>query len=524
MTRLALASLGTLVGISSVWLACSSKSSGTGAGPGSGDASVEAGGDAPLATAFTLAIPCTDSIASIYGDPGTLPSDNGHILKCAVDADIAKSDMQATAAQAISTDDPPAMNIVYTGKPFTSGAHVYRIVYRTERGDANSSPGYSSARVFIPDTPRKAGPLPLVVASHATSGQAGPCAPSLASKAVSAAWGLNDIDTYLYPIVGGGLPVIMPDLAGYSNFGAAGNPVSAYAQYLDVGRSTLDGARALAKMFPSAFSGKVALVGHSQGGHSSLSALAIQPTYAPDVDIAAVATLSPLWLSQRSWGALLFVASSYPLATEPTPNAISIWYHYSHGELLDGPGHGLDPFVPAKQALIKSFVNMDCDAQGWDGSSGSEYPDLQAAATTSADLFDPAFVQSVGLAAATGQACAAGDAVCAKWTQRYIEDRPHLTTKVPILIEYGSADDTIPPGRMACVTERLKQDNVAYSFCLNPGVGHEGILRAAGSNVVDWIASQTLGEPAPAPCALTDVNLTDDAGVPIQCATPPPND
>jgi pimeloyl-ACP methyl ester carboxylesterase len=300
--------------------------------------------------------------------------------------------------------------------------------------------------------------------------------------------------------------------------------VSAYAQYLDVGRSTLDGARALAKMFPSAFSGKVALVGHSQGGHSSLSALAIQPTYAPDVDIAAVATLSPLWLSQRSWGALLFVASSYPLATQPTPNAISIWYHYSHGELLDGPGHGLDPFIPAKQALIKSFVNMDCDAQGWDGSSGSEYPDLQTAATTSADLFDPAFVQSVGLAAATGQACAAGDAVCAKWTQRYVDDRPHLTTKVPILIEYGSADDTIPPGRMACVTERLKQDNVAYSFCLNPGVGHEGILRAAGSNVVDWIASQTLGEPTPAPCALTDVNLTDDAGVPIPCATPPPND
>src|SRR5580704_17575852 len=107
MTRLALASLATLTAISSVSLACSSKSSGAGAGPGSGDASVEAAGDdGPAATGFTLAIPCTDSIASIYGDPGTLPSDNGHVLKCAVDADLAKSDMQATAAQAISTDDP----------------------------------------------------------------------------------------------------------------------------------------------------------------------------------------------------------------------------------------------------------------------------------------------------------------------------------------------------------------------------------------------------------------------------------
>jgi pimeloyl-ACP methyl ester carboxylesterase len=416
------------------------------------------------------------------------------------------------------------MNIGYVGKPFTSGAHVYRILYRTERGDPNNSPGYSSARVFIPDTPRAAGRLPLVVASHATSGQAGHCAPSEVSKTVSATWALNDIETYLYPIVGLGLPVIMPDLAGYSNFGAPGNPPSAYAQYLDVGKSTLDGARALAKMFPTAFSGKVALIGHSQGGHSALSALAIQPTYAPDVDIAAVATLSPLWLSQRSWGAILAVASSYPLATSPTANAVSIWYHYTHGELLDGPGHGLDPFLPAQQAIIKSFVSSDCDSQNWDGSYGSEYPDLQAAAKTALDLYDPAFVKSVSIPAALGGACATGDAVCAKWTKRYVEDRPHLSTNVPVLIEYGSADDTIPPDRMACVTDRLKQDHVAYSFCLRPGIGHEGILREAGSDVVDWIASKTMGEPAPPACAETEANLTDDAGVPISCSTPPPND
>ena len=67
-------------------------------------------------------------------------------------------------------------------------------------------------------------------------------------------------------MVGAGFPIIVPDLAGYANFGAAGNPISGYAAAADVGKSTLDGARALAKMFPRAFSGKVALVGHSQGG------------------------------------------------------------------------------------------------------------------------------------------------------------------------------------------------------------------------------------------------------------------
>jgi predicted esterase len=77
------------------------------------------------------------------------------------------------------------------------------------------------------------------------------------------------------------------------------------------------------------------------------------------------------------------------------------------------------------------------------------------------------------------------------------ELRQHLTTKVPVLVEYGSADDTIPPGRMACVIDRFKQDKVPYTFCLRPGFGHEGILRQAGSDVVDGIASQTMGEPAP---------------------------
>ncbi len=207
MLRLALASLATIVVISAGWLACSSSSSSTAAGPN--DAAVEASSksDGPAPGLFTLGVPCTDSIASIYGDPGTLPSDHGHVIKCAVEPDLAKSDMQAAATQGISTDDaPPATNIGYVGKPFTSGAHVYRILYRTERGDPNNSPGYSSARVFIPDTPRAAGPLPLLVASHATSGQAGHCAPSETSKTMSAPWELDDIETYLYPIVGLGLP------------------------------------------------------------------------------------------------------------------------------------------------------------------------------------------------------------------------------------------------------------------------------------------------------------------------------
>ena len=314
----------------------------------------------------------------------------------------------------------------------------------------------------------------------------------------------------------------MPDLAGYANFGADANPPSAYAQYEDEGKSTLDGARALAKLFPGSFNGKVVLVGHSQGGHTALSALAIASTYAPDLDIAGVAVYAPLWISQRSWGAILFEPSDYPIAGQGTANAVSIWYHYTHGELLDGPGHGLDPFLASEQSVIKNFIVSDCTDQGYDGSASSSYPDLQAAATTAAGLYNPSFISSVARPAALGSACATGDEVCAKWIQRYVQDRPHITSTVPVLVEYGLLDNTLPPYLMACATNRLDSDQVSYSFCVSPDVGHQSVLREQSSYVADWIASQTLGEPAPAPCPTTNA-IADDAGT-IPCATPPPND
>jgi hypothetical protein len=534
MKRSVLASLAAAVTAavaSSGWLACVS----SGAVSRARDAGAGSGGDAGRVLdggLMAMGVTCTDTAAAIYADPGDVSAlANGDVIKCTVDPEISVSDLQASANANVSEDDPPAQNIGYTGKPFTSGAHVYRILYRTTRGDANGSAGYASAKIFMPDTPRVAGPLPLLVGAHGTWGQAGKCA---ASTGQSLQWIQGDYEAQAYPMVGGGLPIIMPDLAGYANFGANGNPPSAYAQYLDVGRSTLDAARAMAKVFPNAFSGKVALLGHSQGGQTSLSALAIQSSYAPELNIAAVAEFAPLWLSQRSWGALLFEASSYPLATNPTANAVSIWYHYTHGELLDGPGHGLDVFAADKQALITSFVNQDCDAQGWDGATASEYPDLQDAATTATDLFDPNFVSSVALYAALGFPCPSGDDLCTKWLQRYSQDRPSLQgINVPTLIEYGQWDDTIVPGRMACVTQIMQEQSFPYTFCLNLNLGHEGTLRSQASYVADWIASKTLGEAAPPPCALSDVNMVtddaglmdplDDAGTPITCLTPPPN-
>lgn len=462
----------------------------------SSEAEATPGTDASTTPDAALAVGCADAIDAVYGDPGPLTGDLGSVLKCAPDKVWSLAELEAYAR---------ANAYAYDGKPFTSGARSYRVTYKTERGNVPATPGYTSALVFIPDTP--AANAPAVVAAHGTAGQAPKCTPS---KHVFA----GKEDAYaamVLPLVGVGYPVIVPDYAGYANYGAADNPPSGYAASADVGKSTLDGLRALRKLVPGLTSDKSIVIGHSQGGHSALSALAISEAYG--VSITGVVTYSPLWFNQATWGALLAESSKYPVATTSFPVAVGIWYHYSHGELLDGPGHGVDVFAADKRAAIKEFFDTSC----------TDEP-VKTLGAFPADLYDPAFTGSIKLAAALGSPC--GNETCEKWKARYAADRPHLEGKaktVPQLVLYGSADTTIPPERAMCGFSRLASDGAAAKICVVPDQSHSGIVGARSAYVNDWIASVAQGAAAPAACALNETSLQAN-GAQVECATPPPND
>jgi pimeloyl-ACP methyl ester carboxylesterase len=492
--------------------ACSSSSS-SGEQPtpdagGTGDGTAgDAGGS------FQVEIACTDAPDSIYGDPGTLPMTAGAIIKCAHYEDFTQASLLAQA-QTPDLDTDGGISVPgYSGPAFTSGAHVYRVLYRTERGDMANTPGYSSALVFLPDTPRAA-KSPVIVASHGSRGQAAHCAPSTDDDA--GAYVEGDFKRQVYPLVGAGYAVIAPDLAGYANYGAANNPPSAYADALDVGKSTLDGARALKTLIPSSLLSDVILVGHSQGGGTALGALTLASTYAPELTISGVAVYSPLWISARLNGAFLLTPSAYPLATTPEGPVI-FWYLYTHGELLDGPGHGVDVFAASDQAAIKNFVDNDCWA--------STYPDLNALGTSANDLLDPSFVKAIQNAAAgvpSGATCATSmnPTLCATWLQRFIDDWPHImgaAQSVPILSLYGLEDQTITPDLAACVFDRYASDNANYTVCVQPTAGHSSLVAMSSDYVNQWIAWKTLGGPQPAACPANQSALVDDSGAPIPC-------
>jgi pimeloyl-ACP methyl ester carboxylesterase len=429
-----------------------------------------------------LAVSCTDSIDSVYGDPGALPDAKGAIIKCAKDKDVSQADLEATARA----------NGGYEGKPFTSGAHVYRILYRTERG--NGKPGTSSALVYVPDTPRSKSDLPVVVASHGSRGQAAKCAPSKNDPAASTVQA--DFEHQVLPLIGAGYAVIAPDLAGYANFGAANNPPSAYADAQDVGKSSLDGARAMKALFKAGLSNKTIIVGHSQGGGTALATLGIADSYKFDMEIAGVAVYAPLWLAGRINQAVLSSPGSYPFSSGAIPKVV-IWFLYTQAELYDGAGQGELIFKTDKRAAIKSFVNETC----W----SADYPVLNAAGKDLGDVVDPAFVTSVG----TLTNCQTTDPLCVKWQQRFDAIRPHLKKGVPIVTFGGDQDPTITPAYQACVNDRLRADGANYKYCLTPGANHNTVVSKRAEYVNDWIDNLTLGGAAPAGCEKSETDLID---------------
>lgn len=514
--------------------ACSSASSG-GASSGSSSGGSEASTDAPGVMGIVPEIACTDSIDSVYTtDPGDVSSKpKGAILKCAKDMDMTAAQLQAAAQAQVDAGNPP-----YKGANFTSGAHVYRVLYRTERGDTNNSPGYSSALLLLPETPRNGGKnLPVVVAAHGSFGLAAGCAPSknLADEPdlpTNGQYVQEDYRHLVLPLVGLGYAVIAPDFAGYANWGGAGNPPPTYDDAADIGKSVLDGARALRQLVPSSLSQQAVIVGHSEGGSAAFSALALAGSYGLDGVLAGVAVYSPLWISRRSYGALLSLPSQFGFSSSKA-GVVSLWYHVSKSTLTDGPDAGYELIQPSKTPDLQQFFNNDCWAPS--------FPDLTKNGEKSAnDYFDPAYVQAMSSALGLfgSGSCGDGGAAqeCQTWVDRMTADWPHLdggAAQVPVLVWYANGDTTLPPDYMQCAFNRLAVDGVKAQYCYDTtdnsidGVpqGHAASVAFNSQYVADWIAHLTLpdaGAPSQ-PCQALPTNeagaaqLSGSDGGPIGC-------
>lgn len=458
---------------------------------------------------------CTDTIDSIYEDPGELSGEKGAILRCAEEAQISKDELYN-----YMTENG------YEGAPFISGTTIYRVLYLTER--ANGDTGYATARLLLPTNP-KADQLPVVISLRGSVGLAARCAASKHDYREN----YGDFERQNFSLAGYGFAILATDLAGFANYGATGNPVFGYGIAKDEGKSALDGVSAMRNLLGERLSRKVVLLGQSQGGHSALSALAMSNSpneavsaenadfnfehYGVDGELAGVALYAPLWISQRRWGGLMLLAALYPFDTFELANLVSIWYHYAQGEILDGEGHGVDIFKEKLRTGVKQLVDNACTGE-------DNVPALAALGSNLKEIVTPEFFSAVAMAAAMTGDCK-GNELCEKWMGRYYSDRPHITgaaSQVPILIAHSMNDTTVNPGRLSCVLDRLHADGVSVELCLEKERGgHSEIMDLQADFVADWIAAKTLNRAAQLEC---QTGLDDYLAMDISCEVPPTNE
>lgn len=159
------------------------------------------------------------------------------------------------------------------------GMRGWRVLYHSR--DVHGNDIAASAIVVAPDGARDEGRRPIVGWGHPTTGAAPRCAPSVGPDPYDVIEGLRDLVRAGYVVAA----------ADYPGMGTAA-PQS-YMIGSSEGRSVLDAARAARNLPETGAGDRLLLWGHSQGGQAVLFAGQEAASYAPELDLRAVAVAAP---------------------------------------------------------------------------------------------------------------------------------------------------------------------------------------------------------------------------------------
>ena len=453
------------IAIAFVWFGCgahpaSSPADGPAAAP---DAPAVA--DGPLADANldaptdTPAIPCTDTADAVYAAAAQPDAALGTILACAPGATLDVAQLPA---------------LVGAGIAVTSAVAQYVVAYQTR--DGGGRPAVSTARVYLPSTPR-ARPVPLVVAAHGSVGLADACAPSTATDA-----------NLPLPYAARGFATIAPDFAGLGNAGTQ--------DYLDQraqGWQLLDGARALrALLAPGLTAPELILTGYSQGGGAALSAQALIHADGPDAGhLVATVVYAPEWpmsLDSFDYIGILSDPTQLTIETGLAYGSVAVLRQYAFFEDHVGVGMGKTSVPAQLQAGLESAVQSQCLV------GLGAY--VQLAMLHTGDLIDPTLRTDL-LACIASAGPAAG---CAGTAEAYYDflianELPPDPTAGPVLVVQGLSDLIMPAAtEAACNVAKLASSGVDVDQCVFASADHTDIMDQHASGVA-WAESVLAGGP-----------------------------
>jgi pimeloyl-ACP methyl ester carboxylesterase len=184
------------------------------------------------------------------------------------------------------THGDPIWTRALTNEQTLAEASVNRLIlYRST--SLQNKPIAVSGTIHLPKGKAPKGGWPVVSWAHATTGLGDQCAPSR-NPGSGAIYAYHVyIEGLLDRWLKAGFAVVRTD---YEGLGPKG--VHPYLVGVSEGRGTLDIVRAARKTYKS-IGPRVAIAGHSQGGHAAVFAAAIAPTWTPELQLRGTAALAP---------------------------------------------------------------------------------------------------------------------------------------------------------------------------------------------------------------------------------------
>ena len=391
---------------------------------------------------------CTDAPPPSFDSTSSAPSPSTDGVDITASAELPEAPSAVLYEPPVPLPQEPIGTLVRS-EPIRApaGVKAWAVLYLSTGSTAAQTA--VSGIILIPDGPVAADGRPILAWAHGTTGLADPCAPSHVGDG-------GDLMYVAQPFLEAGYVVAATDYEGLGTPGP--HP---YIDGPSEGRSVLDAIRA-ARLLPEAEAGsRVAVLGHSQGGHAALWAAELAPAYAPELDMTGVVAAAPA-------GDLAAIASwisgpeSGPTAWLNAVSVLSAW-HEIYGLPLD------DVLRPAERQRATD-LQTQCP-------SDSLAPQEQPLAA------DPSRIPG--------------------WREHLLANTPGTTPAVaPILVLQGAIDEQIPLDSTRSLVDRLCAAGDSVDLRIYRGVDHVGALdqeRLRGA--AGWIAERSSGPPTANSCA-----------------------
>jgi acetyl esterase/lipase len=343
-----------------------------------------------------------------------------------------------------------------------NGYAVWRLTYATSGRQA-------TATVTVPNGMEPPdGGWHVAVNMHGTAGLDDPCtlARSWAGVGLAGLFGAR------------GLVGVAPDYPGLGTPGTV-----AYLVARESGRAALDAARATLAFLERTrqhASGRVAIVGLSQGGHAALSAAREHATHAPELDVRAFAASGPASAFVEHWAPGMSLQGSHVVYLA----LLTYSWAQHHGH--DGGPLWSRALAPHVADVMTTHCLVSQDEQTLE----------EALGTDPAALFDDGY-----RAAFAAETLPGYPVIAAAFAQNRVQP---FTQIAPLRIYQGTQDTVVLPAHTRAVVEALRDGGVVVDYQEVEGGTHTDIAfgflaypERRTQESLAWVREQLERAPAP---------------------------